>query len=887
MDTITKLNAALSGRYEIEREIGAGGMATVYLARDVRHDRRVALKVLKPELAAVIGAERFLVEIKITANLQHPHVLPLHDSGLVDGTVFYVMPYVEGESLRARIAREKQLPIDAALRITTEVASALDYAHRHGVIHRDIKPDNILLHDGSALVVDFGIALAVSSAGGNRMTETGLSLGTPHYMSPEQAMGEREISLKSDIYALGCVLYEMLIGEPPFTGPTAQAIIARMMTEEPRSPSLQRRTIPPHVEQAVLTALARLPADRFASAAQFADALQGKAVVIPVGVTVPRTAIGAAPSSSRRQARLVAGTSLVAAALAGAAGAWAWLQPRVGEPPRPVRFALALPPSAPLLGGPGSRLLLTPDGHTLVYATQSAGSSILSRREVDRLVPTVIAGTERAVLPFLSPDGKWVAFFTSNQLKKVQIDGGPAVTIGTMAQPEGASWGPNNVIVLGSYPGVDGLSRVASSEGTPSLFTKPDSAKGELSQRWPRVLADGKTVLYTSWGKGGMTTARIGIATLETGECSILDLIGSHPFGIFEGHMLYARADGVLMAAPFDLRRRRITGEAFAVVDGVAIGAAGAPKAALSDNGTLVYLTGSGTSRLVLVGANGPARPLVSEPRAYDSPRLSPDGKRIAVTINARPPDIWVYDIPAGTLARLTSEATNLRPEWTPDGKRIVFVSNRSGEFGIWWRDADGSAPPQKVFESKDDADEVVLAPDGRVLVYRLNQTGGSYGVSFGSLADFSAPKPFVSTDSYHERMPSVSPDGHWLAHVSDETGASEVYVRAFPWPGARHLVSAGGGSEPRWAPDGRRLFYRSGRAMIAARVSTAPQFAVTGRDVLFEGDYSTSASHQSYDVMPNGREFLMMQRDTNEELIMVLNWFTELSARIRARVPK
>jgi serine/threonine-protein kinase len=262
-DVIDRLTVSLAERYRLEGELGQGGMATVYLAHDLRHDRKVALKVLRPELAAVIGAERFLHEIKTTANLQHPHILGLHDSGQVDGTVFYVMPFVEGESLRQRMAREKQLPVDDAVRIAREVASALDYAHRHGVIHRDIKPENILLHDGSALVADFGIALAASKTGGNRMTETGMSLGTPHYMSPEQAMGERELTARSDVYALGCVLYEMLSGEPPFTGPTPQAIVARVVTEEPRSLSLQRKTIPANVETSVQRALQKLPEARF------------------------------------------------------------------------------------------------------------------------------------------------------------------------------------------------------------------------------------------------------------------------------------------------------------------------------------------------------------------------------------------------------------------------------------------------------------------------------------------------------------------------------------------------------------------------------------------------------------------------------------------------
>src|SRR4051812_13189589 len=270
-----RLSVAVAGRYAIERELGAGGMATVYLAHDARHDRKVALKVLRPELAAILGGERFLAEIKTTANLQHPHILSLFDSGEADGLIYYVMPYVEGESLRDRLNREKQLPVEDAVRIAREVADALEYAHQHGIVHRDIKPENILLHGGHAMVADFGIALAAAkSEGGARMTETGMSLGTPHYMAPEQAMGDREITPRADIYALGVMLYEMLTGEPPFTGPTAQAIVARMMTEQPRSLTIQRHTIPPHVEAAVSRALEKLPADRFASAAEFSTALE-------------------------------------------------------------------------------------------------------------------------------------------------------------------------------------------------------------------------------------------------------------------------------------------------------------------------------------------------------------------------------------------------------------------------------------------------------------------------------------------------------------------------------------------------------------------------------------------------------------------------------------
>jgi tRNA A-37 threonylcarbamoyl transferase component Bud32 len=361
MSTLAALNAALVERYQIERELGQGGMATVYLAADVRHHRKVAIKVLRPELAAVIGAERFLREIQTIATLQHPHILGLIDSGEVQGTAYYVMPFVEGESLRDRLTREKQLPVDDVVRIGTEVAAALDYAHRHGVIHRDIKPENILLHDGSALVVDFGIALAVSSAG-TRMTETGMSLGTPHYMSPEQAMGERELGPRSDVYALGCVLYEMLLGEPPFTGPTAQAIIARVVTDTPRPIGLQRRSVPTQVEAAVLKALEKLPADRFGTAREFGDALSGKATLTMSTPSQPLVSRGFWSAGRIMALVLVAGaaTGLIAYRFAGRAG---------GEPA--IRW------TGGLLGGPetsfGARV--SPDGETIAFQAMVDGQN--------------------------------------------------------------------------------------------------------------------------------------------------------------------------------------------------------------------------------------------------------------------------------------------------------------------------------------------------------------------------------------------------------------------------------------------------------------------------------------------------------------------------------
>src|SRR6266576_952416 len=370
-DALERLGAALAERYAIERQIGAGGMATVYLARDLKHDRAVALKVLRPELAAVLGIERFLSEIRVTAHLQHPHILPLFDSGQAGGLIYYVMPHVEGESLRHRLEREKHLPIEEAVALASGVASALDYAHRHGVIHRDIKPENILFQDGEAVVADFGIALALSAAAGSRLTETGLSLGTPQYMSPEQATGDRLIDARSDIYSLGAVLYEMLAGEPPHTGPTVQSVIAKVVTARPRPLRQLRESVPPHVEAAVLKALAKLPADRFQTAAQFVDALARPGWGGVPATTAPDSAAAAPERPGRRAVRDVA--PLAVAAIATSLALWVSVRPRPEPPARPVaRFTLVLPPSAPMSDFVGPTVALSPDGSRIVYVSSVA-----------------------------------------------------------------------------------------------------------------------------------------------------------------------------------------------------------------------------------------------------------------------------------------------------------------------------------------------------------------------------------------------------------------------------------------------------------------------------------------------------------------------------------
>jgi serine/threonine-protein kinase len=467
-----KLNVAIADRYVIERELGAGGMATVYLAHDVKHERKVALKVLRPELAAVIGAERFLAEIKVTANLQHPHILPLHDSGEAESFLYYVMPYVEGQTLRDKLDHEKQLGIEEAVALAKDVASALDYAHRQGVIHRDIKPENVLIHDGQPLIADFGIALALSHAGGNRLTETGLSIGTPHYMSPEQAMGDRELDARSDVYSLGAMLYEMLTGDPPYTGSTAQAIVAKVITEKAPPVTAARETVPVHVAAAIAKALSKLPADRFSSASAFAAALSTPGF--------GSTEVGdAAATREARPARKPMTIALVAALVLMSVTAGAGWFSALRKPAAPVqRFELAVAPEFAIPPAFGSPLAISPDGQQYVFVGPGSLGRQLWLRSMDRLDPVPLGGTDGAMSPRFSPDGRWIAFTAEQRLRKVPVTGGSPITLADSANGTlpGAAWLDDGTLLFthGSW----GLHRMPAAGGDAEPVVRIDSAAG-------------------------------------------------------------------------------------------------------------------------------------------------------------------------------------------------------------------------------------------------------------------------------------------------------------------------------------------------------------------------------------------------------------------------
>jgi len=878
-DWISSLADALTERYRLERELGAGGMATVYLAEDVRHHRPVAIKVLHPELSAILGPDRFLKEIELTASLQHPHILPLFDSGSADGLLYYVMPLVDGETLRARLERERQLSVSDAVQIASEVADALQYAHGRGVVHRDIKPENILLQNGHALVADFGIALAVQQAGGSRMTQTGLSLGTPQYMSPEQAMGERSLDARTDIYSLGAVTYEMLAGQPPFTGPNAQAIVAQVLTSEPPLPSTHRKSVPAHVDAAVETALAKLPADRFATAREFADALLGRAGPTR---TAERGALSARASSvvSYRRGRIVAlvGAGAVAAMGLGAAVA-AWYLRRNDEPPNPVRFALQFPDTATAAVVYGGPYAVSPDGRTIAYLGGSAQRLFV--RPLGELMPHVILGPDRARFPAFSPDGRWIAFLAGPLLAKVSVDGGPVVPIADLesgSDVDGITWARDRIVFARN----GALFAVSLAGGSPSLLARPDSAHGERLMYWPRAVGDGTTILYTSALTERASTWKIGVVSLDGGEKKVLDLPAVSALGVAGGALLYATVSHAIMAVPFDVARRRLSGSAVIVIDDVNIGRWGDPVAALSSRGTLVYETGASQRELDLVSASGAITPLPMDRKLVSTfPRFSPDGRRLALSVlDGSVMDIWVYELTSNTLQRLTTGGGD-RAEWTPDGKRLLFRTDRNGTEQLWWQRADASQPAESLFTGPAPTPEGVVSPDGTYLVYRLNDRKNGRDLWFRRLTGNPNPTP-IAVSTADDLMPRVSSNGKWVAYVSEISGRREVYVRSFPTLGGVFQISTGGGDEPLWSRDGSRIYYRSGREFVAATLSFgAEDVHVANRQKLFDGDYVVGDIHASWDVAPDGR-FLVVNPLRNTQTIVVHDWRGELQARLR-----
>jgi serine/threonine-protein kinase len=885
-DPLTRLSSALADRYRIERELGQGGMATVYLAEDLKHKRKVALKVLKPELAAVLGADRFVQEITTTAALQHPHILPLFDSGEAGGFLFYVMPFIDGETLRSKLDRETQLGVDEAVKITTDVADALDYAHRQGVIHRDIKPENILLHDGRPMVADFGIALALSAAAGGRMTETGLSLGTPHYMSPEQATAEKEITARSDVYSLASVLYEMLAGSPPHLGGSAQQIIMKIVTEQAAPVTQMRKSVPANVAAAVAKALEKLPADRFDSAKAFAEAL-GNPVFGPAAGTRAAPAAGRAAAGWQGRLRdpLTLALSLTTLVALAAATSLA-RRPTAASPVPPIRFVVAVTDSTRPFPNYPWPAAISPDGGTVVYSVPtSATSGMLYALHTDQLEARPIPGTANADQPHFSPDGRWLAFEQDGKLRKVRLDGSAPVTIATAGSANGADWLTSGEIVLGAFKATHGLSRVSAAGGQPIVLTTPDTASGKTDHLWPIGLPDGRGVVFVLWS-GSLATSELAMTSLDEGKVAPLGIPGIRPLAVLDGMLVYLQADGTVMAVRLDVRRRKLDGSPIPVHDPVRVEPAnnGNSWVFLSPRGALVTAHGGTRGRLVWLSAGGHIEPLLAQSRGFEQPRLSPDERRVAVVVHdGQSSDVWIYDRSLSTFSRLTTAQTVTSASWSADGSQILFTAAGEGARGAVWRQsATGGSPAERLFQNTYLTPLAVISPDGRsLLLTSLRET--SWDILRVPLDSGAEARSYLATGAV-EGAARFAPDGRWVALTSNESGRDEVYVRSFPDPSSKVQVSVTGGTEPTWSADGRRLYYRSGSALMEAKVSLTPSFTLQGRDTLLSAPRMTSTFFfgANYAVSRDGRRVLAIVSDTDDfQLVVSPNWITEFRQRV------
>ena len=841
-DAWSRLSTALADRYHLERELGQGGMATVYLAHDLKHDRQVAIKILKPELAAVLGADRFVQEIKTTAALQHPHILPLFDSGTADGFLYYVMPYIEGETLRTKLDREHQLGIEEAVKITTEVADALDYAHRHGVIHRDIKPENILLHDGRPMVADFGIALAVSAAAGGRMTETGLSLGTPHYMSPEQATADKQITARSDIYSLASVMYEMLTGEPPHMGTSAQQIIMKIVTEEAAPVTRLRKSVPSNVAAAVAKALEKLPADRFETAQAFGDALADPGFRHGEG----GGATGAATAARPRARDPVFLTVCAVSALAVAGLVWMLLHHTAG-PAGPVTFDVSLPDKAPLAITGQQPFTVARDGDFVVYQAQESGGSALWYRSLRDATSRLIDGTDQGQRPAISPDGSRVAFLRFRTppkwtLEIVPVAGGATTTLG-----EGS--GEANLQWLS-----DGRVQVVEGDGAHARWFDPGGGtttdQGIVYCLLPSPLPGRNHLLC---GGGGQTWAysdSAGVLTpFWTGSSDSTQVFGSN-FQFVDGrYLVYVSMGGDLLAAPVDISRWRI-GRSVRLVTGLDRSAYfGAGSYGLSSAGTLVYALGSNHAVGNLVTTDGRSIDTLAVGRdAFHLFAMSPDGRRLAAVVDGlQEQELRIYDLRSGEHQVWVRRPLLQQPVWSPHGDRLLF----SGLDSVFIGASDRSAPPELVAPSPQEFEAFTWISGDRVI-------GGLWATYRAVSLDLSKHPAVWDTLATDATFAVASPNGRWLAYSDRELSA--VWLAPLPARGQRYQVASGSVAELHWLND-REFTFRSWggvdnneTTVMRASVDVSSGTPVVSRRRWVDLPGFIDTAGESYQLTPDGR---------------------------------
>jgi eukaryotic-like serine/threonine-protein kinase len=871
--------------YRLAEKVGEGGMGVVYRARDERLERDVALKVLPAgALADEAARKRFRQEALSLSRLSHPHIATVYDFDTQDGVDFLVMEYLEGESLAGRL-RRGPLPFDQLLRTAIEIANALGAAHRQGVIHRDLKPDNIMLTKSGIKVLDFGLAklkdmrrtpdtpgVSVLPTLTRPLTAEGAIVGTLQYMAPEQLEG-READARTDIFALGTVLYEAATGRRAFQGTSQASLIAAILTSEPPPIVTLQPMTPPALDRLVKRCLVKDPDERWQSAHDLRADLRWIAEEGPEA--------GAQTLSGRRRWH----RSMLAVAVAALAIGMATLGWVIGkhEPARPVlRLAVPTPPGTQLFGGPNQVLAMSPDGSMMVFSAQGADGLRLYSRRMDSNDATPIAGSEGGVNPVFSPNGEWLAFHTrdSGRIKKVQVRGGSPIDL-VAADALGIAWGEDDVLyfVQSFSTGI----RALASGGRVHAVTQTETTKDDRAHLWPQVLPGGKALLFTVWTGASSDDARIEAVSLKSGARKVLVRGGTYGRYVPTGHLAYSRG-GNLFAVRFDPGSLEISGDPVQVLEGVATGVNGEAKFDFSSTGTLIYSPGGFTEaerNLVWVDRSGKILKITDMVRPFQDVSMSPDGRRVVVTLESRTFDLWTYDMERDTLTKLTFGADDNEGTWSPNGKSIAYRSTKTGAPQIYLRHMTGTDEEEVLTTGSADKNISSWTPDGNEVVAQIRSADTGWDIHAIPIGGDHKPRLLVG-GPYDQNAGAISPDGRWVSYRSNESGKDEVYVQSLRDATMKVQVSREGGGNPRWARTGRDLYFRQDGRMFAAPIDSGPVLRVGKPLLLFE-----DKTHWSdYLIPPDGQRFLVT-RDAEQRsaaanhVNVVLNWFEDLEQRM------